>query len=109
MSLREQIEKDMNNIYSVKDFAQVVTHNFQGSQEQINAIFSETSDVVLDDSKGYEFEGATAGVPCITVKKSDADNITSNSTFIINEVEYEVIQKDTHDYIVKIYLGYNNE
>ncbi len=97
------IDKDLAACFNLGEFADVATH-FYGvdSTEQLNVIFDETTDVILD--KG-EYAGIEATVPSLQVSTILAVNINHKSLFTINGFTYSVIEvHKQNDSTTKVYL-----
>lgn len=106
MNFQEQMKEDIKVCFNKDEFAILITHTFGNQSETIPVLFDEEAEIVLKSRNSeYGFEGSEALVPMITVQKEDSMNITSNSYFNINGIEYEVIHKPLTVDEMKIYLG----
>jgi hypothetical protein len=107
MSLQEQINIDLKSLFNPDEFGKTITHFFGDKDEPLDVNFFEKTEVVLDSSSSkYEFEGAMAVVPSITLPKDEGVNITEASTFTINGSDYEVISLAPTANIIRVYLGH---
>ena len=89
MNLKGMMDKDLEASFNLDEFAIETVHYFAGENEKLNIIFDEATEVVLE--KG-EFNGVEALVPSLTVPTSKATNITHKSLFVIDGLNYGVIE-----------------
>lgn len=83
------MDKDLEASFNLDEFAILTVHYFAGENEKLNIVFDEATEVVLD--KG-EFAGVEALVPSLTLPTSKATNITHKSLFVIDGLNYGVIE-----------------
>ena len=90
MNFKEMLDKDLADSFSLNEFGVEATHYFGvDSIETLNVIFNEATEVVLE--KG-EFNGVEALVPSLTIPTLKATNITHKSLFVIDGLNYGVIE-----------------
>ena len=102
MSLKEMIDKDLEASFNLDEFAIETVHYFAGENEELNIIFDEATEVVLD--KG-EYAGVETTVPSLQLATSKATNISHKSLFVIDGLNYGVIEvHKQNDNTTKVYL-----
>lgn len=90
MNLKEMMDKDLEACFNLDEFGIEVVHYFAGENETLNIIFDETTEVILE--KG-EYEGAEVTVPSLQVQTTKATNINHKSLFVIDGLNYGVIEQ----------------
>lgn len=102
MTFQEQMEEDLKVCFNENEFALPAVHTLGNIEETFNVLFDEKVEVILEHD---QYEGVTSLVPMITIQKIYSLNITNESNFLIDGINYEVVYKEPGNEIMKIYLG----
>ena len=96
------IDKDLEAVFNLDEFAVQATHYFGDKDEVLNVIFDENTDVILE--KG-EYSGVEATVPSLEVATSKATNIGHSSIFVVDGKTFGVIEvHKQNNNTTKVYL-----
>ncbi|NQY22831.1 MAG: hypothetical protein HRT41_02275 [Campylobacteraceae bacterium] len=102
MTFQEQMEEDLKVCFNENEFALPAVHTLGNIEEPFNVLFDAEVEVIFNHD---QYEGVASMVPMITVQMIHSLNITNESNFLIDGINYEVVYKEPGNEIMKIYLG----